>query len=245
MGTGCRCGCTFPSVIRRVPHKIVLVYLILCFFLHHLPSLFGPTRVGVINCQCGNNGNKSEGKRLWESKRIQIVDQQFLNDPTPQHKTKPLIKKTHVQYNANCSTQLLQQGDSSALGPVPAFAQHKAKLRVASILSFSAVPPAGSQFCLTRYPAYEPAPTACEVTWPGKNKQNINKAANMRGVFWFVGWVYQTSIQLVSSCWSRGGPNEIMEIFLFSFWTRPWCSNVIFIVIRSNIRSRSSKSEHL
>ena len=111
-----------------------------------------------------------------------------MNDPTPQHKTNPLIKKTHVQYNANCSTQLLQQGDSSALGPVPAFAQHKAKLRVASILSFSAVPPAGSQFCLTRYPAYEPAPTACEVTWPGKNKQNIKKAANMRGAF-LVRWV--------------------------------------------------------
>ena len=64
IGTGCRCGCTFPSVIRRVPHKIILVYLILCFFLHHLPSLFGPTRVGVINCQCGKNGNQSEGKRL-------------------------------------------------------------------------------------------------------------------------------------------------------------------------------------
>jgi hypothetical protein len=39
-------------------------------------------------------------------------------------------------------------------------------------------------------------------------------------------------------------PNEIMEIFLF-YLGRQACPNVITIVIRSNIRSRSSKSEHL
>tara|TARA_B110000008_G_C16608197_1_gene419347 strand:+ start:128 stop:349 length:222 start_codon:yes stop_codon:yes gene_type:complete len=53
---------------------------------------------------------------------------------------------------------LLQQGLSSAFAPVPALSQHNAKFIVASILSFSTVPPAGSQFCRTRYPAYDPPP---------------------------------------------------------------------------------------
>ena len=42
-----------------------------------------------------------------------------------------------------------------------------------------------------------------------------------------------------------GIPNEIMKIFLFSFGTLTQGPNVIFIVIRSNLRSRSSKLEHL